>query len=153
MLLHMNKGLSPLGQEIERLLDERGWNKSELGRRSGRDSSTVGRLMAGETSPTAETLLALAAALGVDGTYLLRLAGLSIPEGVYHPEAAYIARQLTELPPDLQEQAIDAVGGVVDSFVRVADAREGRRGGGNLREMQQVARTQDARIDQEDKEG
>lgn len=114
--------LLALGNAIKEALAGR--SQVWLSQQSGVDQSTISRILNAKVDPTPETLEALARPLGVDPAYLMRLAGFPVPEGKYDPEISYIAQELTALPPDLRERAVDAVSGVVDSFRAMAKQRQ-----------------------------
>jgi transcriptional regulator with XRE-family HTH domain len=116
MILCMS--LTELGHTIRRGLAGR--SQVWLSQQSGVDQSTISRILNGKVVPTPETLESLGKALGLDPAHLMRLAGLPIPTGEYDPEAAYIAQRLTELPPGLREQAVDALGAQLDTIYKVA---------------------------------
>lgn len=55
---------------IRRAMEVNGWKASDLARRVSRDGNTVRRWIRGETTPSADDLVALAEAFGVDPKYL-----------------------------------------------------------------------------------
>ena len=80
---------TPLGNEIRRLLDEKGMSVKELSDKAGLSADGVRNLLIGKaTSPRATTLQAIADALGVPGTRLMQ--GFAGHEAVPAP---------AELPP------------------------------------------------------
>lgn len=67
-------------------------------------------------------LSAIARALDVESSYLLRIAGISLPpaEVGSNPEVEYLAQRIYELPPELQAEAVDTLGSVLDTIYKVA---------------------------------
>jgi transcriptional regulator with XRE-family HTH domain len=117
-----SKNLSPLGDEIQKHLDKRGWSQRTLAMYADIGSGTVTRVMHGTHATTPKTLQAIADALEINVEPLMRLAGINLPVPAKerHQTAEYIAQQLHELPPYYRELAIEAVAGMVDAFRRVA---------------------------------
>lgn len=132
MLIHrMNKELSPVGEYISRVLETkrddegRPWSQNKLARLAGLSSGGLSMIMRGVSAPEGSTLKQIADALEIDVRPLLEIAEILEPDQqAIDPEAAYIAQKLSKLPAHLRVQAIDAVGGVVDSFTKVAEQQE-----------------------------
>ena len=110
-------------------LQELKWTQTKLAEVSGVSEGSISNMLRGKSIPETYTIERIADALGVPRQKIL---GLLAEEGrgevgqaEIDPSALYIARQLTGLPPDLKEPAIDAVSGVVDSFRSIAEQREG----------------------------
>lgn len=55
---------------IRRAMEVNGWKASDLAREVGRDGNTVRRWIRGDTTPSADDLVALAEVFGVDPKYL-----------------------------------------------------------------------------------
>lgn len=110
------KSLSPLGKELQKHLKRLGWSQRTLASYANITHGTISKLIRGQTKPTPETLNAIGRALGVDPTHLMRLAGIPLPTSKTkrHPSVEYIAQRLDELPPDIQERAVEALGTQLD---------------------------------------
>lgn len=121
---NMQTDLQRLGAVISSRLESQDRTQKWLAEKVDVSQPTISRIVQGRYNPDTDVLYRIGQALSVDPLYLLRLAGLPIPDSPLDPTAAYIARQITELPPDLREKAIELVGEVVDSLTKVAGQRE-----------------------------
>jgi transcriptional regulator with XRE-family HTH domain len=118
--------LKALGEFLDKRIKEKGWSRNEAARRSKISSSGLSTLLRGLTKPRAETLKALADALDLEEWRLLHLAGMldQIPTGSLDQSAAYIAKRLTDLPPDFREYAIDALAAQLDAMYDFYEAHK-----------------------------
>lgn len=112
-----------LGLEIQRLLGDR--TQVWLSEQSGVSQSTISRITTGfhkDPARLAKALDAIARALSVDSAHLLRIAGLSLPAAELgsNPEVEYLIQKLYALPPDLQREAVDTLGSMLDTIYKVA---------------------------------
>lgn len=97
-----------------------------LAEQSNVSQPTISRLLRGVGEIEAKNVISIASALSLNANGLLALAGLAgeaLPEEPIDQSALEIARQLTRLPADLKDPAIDAVSGVVDGFRTIAERR------------------------------
>jgi transcriptional regulator with XRE-family HTH domain len=63
--------MSPLGQKIKNLREQRGWDQEEMAHRARLAGSTVSKIECGRHKPRLDTLEAMAEALGVSVAELL----------------------------------------------------------------------------------
>lgn len=106
--------LKRLGSVIASRLEDRSLTQQWLAAQVGVSQATISRIIQGKFGVDAEAVYKIGEALGIDPVYLLRLAGLPLPESPLDPTAAYIAQRLTQLPPDLRYETMDTVGRIVD---------------------------------------
>lgn len=132
---------NPLTQEILRQLDLQDWSFSELERRAGLSGGMVSRLTRGLMAPTHETIEKIADALQVDVVYLKEIAGLRVeaPSAQRDSRIEYIARRIAALPPDLQEEAIEALGTQLDVIYRVSGFKDRPKSDDELLEEEMAA--------------
>lgn len=118
--------LKALGEFLDKRIKAKGWSRNETARRAKISSSGLSTLLRGLTKPRAETLKALAEALDIEEYRLLYLAGMLdyIPTSNLDQSAAYIARRLTDLPPNYREVAIDAIAAQLDAFYDLYESHE-----------------------------
>jgi transcriptional regulator with XRE-family HTH domain len=107
-------------------LEELQWSQRQLARASGVSSGAINNLLRGESTPETTTVEKIADALSIPRRKMIEaLAGSQVAsEAIIDPTARYMARRLSELPPLLREPAIEAMSGVLDSFIKMAEARE-----------------------------
>jgi transcriptional regulator with XRE-family HTH domain len=117
------------GQKLRRLREELGLSQDALGERAGIHGRHIGRFEIGGAMPRAETVVALARALGTSIDSLLRDdepgASAGGPSPARDPELMRRLRQVERLP-ETDRRAIYAV---IDAFV-AKRRRRGRPGGG-----------------------
>jgi transcriptional regulator with XRE-family HTH domain len=82
-------------RELRSARQARGWTQAELAERAGIAAEVCGRLERGAVLPRADTLVRLAAALGVSTDTLL---GLGEAEGAHHERAAEPAEAYADRP-------------------------------------------------------
>jgi transcriptional regulator with XRE-family HTH domain len=113
--------LTNFGTELQKYLERRGWSRRRLAEEARIDVSTVSRMMRGLQKPTHKTIESIADALEVDPFHLKRIAGLRVPKPrrERNPEVEYLAQRLDELPPEIQEQALDALGRQLDVIYNI----------------------------------
>lgn len=85
--------LREFGKRVLELMNKRGWNQSELARRSSLPRDSVSRYITGKNNPSPANLQKLADALGVQPETLLPASA---------PEDAQPGFQVTEIPGDSQ---------------------------------------------------
>lgn len=104
-----------------------GWSIRELARRAGISHGGLSNILRQKSIPETTTVEKIANALATDRAYLLQLLVQSRPDAVPEPKidpgAAYIARRLSELPDDIRDLAIDAVGAHVDNIYDIIQRR------------------------------
>lgn len=118
----MSKGeLTEFGLEIQKYLIQRGWSRRRLAEEARVNVSTVSRMMRGIQKPTHQTVEQLADALKIDPFHLKRIAGLRTAQSsaTRHPSVEYLAQRLDELPPNIQEQAVEALSAQLDAIYRI----------------------------------
>lgn len=96
----MQQEANNLGERIERARDAHQWSMGELARRSNIDRTTISRIESGDSTPTTETLTALATALRVSPNDLL---GMSSRKSLIAPLPSfspYMRSKYSELPPE-----------------------------------------------------
>ena len=112
---------------IRTRLQELKWTQTKLAEASGVSEGSISNMLRGKSIPETYTIERIADALGVPRQKILGLlAEEGRPDAVeppIDPGALYIAKQLSRLPSDLKEPAIDAVSGVVDGFRTIAERR------------------------------
>lgn len=115
-MTHMS--VTPLATYLQEQLDRKGWSGRTLALYANVSQATIARAVKGETTPDPDSVRKIAAALEIEEIYLLRLAGHveSPAPDALDPEAAYIARRISELPPGVRQRAIDAVGCMLDTI-------------------------------------
>ena len=106
-----------LGQEIYRHMKRMKWKQRDLADKAEIAQSTISKIMRDEHRASPDTLDAIGRALGVDSTYLMRLAGIPLPKErtKRHPKVEYIAQQLDKLDPRVQESLITAIGAQIEA--------------------------------------
>jgi transcriptional regulator with XRE-family HTH domain len=118
----MDETLIPLGVEIQHHLDRLGWSRNRLAEEARIGNSTVSRLMRGLQPATHDKIEAIAQALQVDPARMKELGGLYV--GTRHterdPRVEFIAERLDNLAPHVREEAIRAVGAVLDSIHHIS---------------------------------
>jgi transcriptional regulator with XRE-family HTH domain len=112
------KDWQPLLDYIEQSRLRRGWSWRELSRKTEIASSTLSYWKQGKARPDPASLQKLAAVLEIDEAYLLRLAGYleDRPQGLHNAAAIDLARRIEELPPQAQEEAIEALRAMLDAI-------------------------------------
>lgn len=123
-MVEPRRTINPLADYLSEAIQKRGWSLRHLAGRAELSSGGLSEIVRGLRVPEVQTVEKLADALEVDRLHLLRLLSLSegeTAEPEIQPEALYIARRLSELPPHLYDQAVDAVGGQVDAFHHMRD--------------------------------
>ncbi|MGB0385525.1 MAG: helix-turn-helix domain-containing protein [Ardenticatenaceae bacterium] len=121
LLCMSNTELTHFGRELQKYLERRGWSRRRLAEEAGVDVSTVSRMMRGIQQPTHKTVQLIADALEVDPFHLKRIAGLRVqqPRKARNPSVEYLAQRLDDLPPEIQEQAIEALGAQLDVIYNI----------------------------------
>jgi transcriptional regulator with XRE-family HTH domain len=109
--------LTEFGREVKRLLKNR--PQEWLARQAGVGQSTISRLLHGKNVPETKTIEKIAEVLEVDPRHLLALAGVPVVAPQRHQTAEYIAQQLHDLPPYLQEHAFEIIGATVETFRKI----------------------------------
>ena len=94
---------------VEKLTEElttRGWTQADLARASGLKRAVISKTLNQTSSPTPDTLSALAKALNKPPEELFRWAGILPPKPETDPLLEEVNYKLSMLPPDLQEDAL-----------------------------------------------
>ena len=114
----MSTKVTPLGQEIRKIINELGWSQHTLANRAGLTQSAISKIVRGKSKPTPETMDAIGRALNVDPTHLMRLAGIPLPKNKVqrNPSVEYVAQRLDKLPKNMQDRAVEVVGIQIDVF-------------------------------------
>jgi transcriptional regulator with XRE-family HTH domain len=121
-MVNTSSTLPPLGRFLTEQRKIRRWSQNELARRAGVNAGGLSEIVRGISLPAVETLQKLADALDADPGYLVQLAGgesVVAAQGEYDPEAAYLARKITELPNGVRRDAIDILGSQLDSIYKL----------------------------------
>jgi transcriptional regulator with XRE-family HTH domain len=117
MLLFMTN--RALGAAIERHLGER--SQTWLAKQAKTTQPTISRIIRGVHIPAPDTIEAIAKALEIDAFYLLRLAGLPVATTkARDPTVEYLADRLDALPPPVRDEAVDALGALLDAIYKIA---------------------------------
>ena len=122
----MGTKYSRLGLEIKEILSRYGWSQQTLADYAGIGSSGISKIIRGKTNPSAETIYAIAKALSVDPTHLMRLSGIPLPQNKVSrdPSVEYIAQRLDELPKNMRKRAIEVVGTQIDLFYEMWESQK-----------------------------
>jgi transcriptional regulator with XRE-family HTH domain len=112
-----------LGMEVSRLLRTKGQTQEWLAEAVAMRQASISRIIKGKQKPSERTIEKIADALQVDAWHLKALLGYKVPTRQWHPSIHYIAERMEALPPEVQEEAIEAVGGVVDALYNVTASR------------------------------
>lgn len=123
----MNRmGATELADYLKQRLEREGWSQRTLAMYSEVSQPTIVRALKGDTLPEAENLRRIADALRIDQAFLFRKAGyITTPSDEnIDPAARYIAQRLSQLPDDIKEQAIDAIGVQLDTISDLASKRK-----------------------------
>jgi transcriptional regulator with XRE-family HTH domain len=130
-----------LPQYLQQQLDERDWSLRTLAKHAQVAPSTISLTLRGHTVPGPDTLRRVAAALEVDETHLLRLAGhLDAPNALGRdPAVEFLAQQLDDLPPTVRTSALAAFGAMLNTILDLMgwsegdeQVREGEKGEGEV---------------------
>lgn len=124
----MDRMSQELAAYLVEQVNRRGWSGREFGRHANISTYTASRILRGEGTPTPETLRRIAETLGIDETYLLRLAGHleETPRGLRNAAVIALAQRIEDLPEGVREAALEALGAVLDSIYRVSVPRSAR---------------------------
>ena len=125
----MSKPLSTIfARELRAVRQARGWTQADLAERAGIAVEVCGRLERGHVLPRADTLVRLAAALGVTTDALLgfaspkeRLAAEPVADYGDPPELRRLVRRLRREPRGTIRH--------LDAFLSALQTRKGGRGG------------------------
>lgn len=97
-------GNNPIVKLMLNEMRKRSLTKQEFAKLVGVSHTTIGRILASDSAPSLEFLAKLAVAIGYD---LCTLVSLIHPEATStNPQRQIIADQINTLPPDLQDQAV-----------------------------------------------
>lgn len=94
-------------QWLKSELDLRGWNQSELSRRSGISNPQISRLINMQSTPGDSACRAIAKALKLPAETVFRAAGLLPPTVQHSPIEDQIILLLRELPPEEQDEILE----------------------------------------------
>lgn len=119
---HERNSMTHLGKLIRESLRRNRLSQNELARRVGVSSSTLTRIVQGEQQTNHETVVKIAETLGEDIGAFTQAAGFTLIEATGEEDSsgiAYLVRRLKELPRELREETVDALGAQVDIIYRL----------------------------------
>jgi transcriptional regulator with XRE-family HTH domain len=126
--MHANPEHPNLSSFVRARLRELKWTQTKLSEASGVSEGSISNLLNQKSVPETSTVERIADALGISRQVLLGFLTQeyqgTVSDPDIDPSAMYIARRLTRLPDYLRDTAIDAVSGVLDSFIKMAEVRE-----------------------------
>ncbi len=107
-----------LGKKIDERLKELRWSQRELARRTDISHSNISKIMRGIHRPTPETITIIGGALSLDSFYLMRLAGIPLPNNRKErdPAIEHIAQRLDMLSPDVKKPMIASIASQIDAI-------------------------------------
>ena len=114
--------MTHLGNLIRESLRRNRLSQNELARRVGIASSSLTRIVRGEQQPNHEIVVKIAEALGEDIGAFTQAAGFTLIEATGEEDSsgvAYLVRRLRELPKELRDETVDALGAQVDIVYRL----------------------------------
>ncbi len=119
------QSLQALADYLRKRKDELGFSFRELSQKAGVSHGALGNALSGSVRPRAETLKKLAAALQVDETHLLRLAGHieTTPSEQRDPVVEKLADTLDTLPPGIRTETAQALNAVLGATLELERRR------------------------------
>ncbi len=102
------------GSWLQSALDKRGWNQSELSRRSGISTGQISRLINGSRQPGLDNLTAIAEALGIPPENILREIGTWPEKKDGSPTVEEANFVLQKLPEEEQRRIVDYIHWIAD---------------------------------------
>ena len=115
---------------LQQELNKRGWNHSELARRSDVLPAQISRVIARRQGAGPDLCIAIAKGLELPRSEIFRARGwlASYPDDPYGPEldprAEQLAREISVMPPQSREVTLEAVQAVVKSAHKLTQIRE-----------------------------
>jgi transcriptional regulator with XRE-family HTH domain len=111
---------------LQKELNKRGWSHSELARYSGVSPGQISRFANGSRGAGPDLCIAIAKGLGLARSEVFQARGwlVSYPEDPYGPEidvrAEQLAKNVSALPLNIREAALDAMEPVLTSVIKVS---------------------------------
>lgn len=91
---------------LQKELDARGWNQSDLSRRSGITTGQISRILNGTRGPAPETLNGIAKAFHLSPELIFRIAGLLPPRENVEPLDEELLDLFEQLTPEDQDEIL-----------------------------------------------